>query len=164
MSSELEKAHDYLIETAGHLSNSLGLNGTAGQLYALLYLTLWKNLLSPLCSVCAISKASASVNIRALEWWGAAKKVWVKGNRRDHYIADRDIWKITMSRLQTGLERRISETNGAFEQSEKMLKKFKNKSNGSDKKLSETYLNRLNDLKKLSEKLRGLLNFLPKNL
>ncbi len=164
MNSELEKAHDYLIETAGHLSNNLGLSGTAGQLYALLYLSPEPISLKEMVEMLKISKASASVNIRALEGWGAAKKVWVKGNRRDHYIADRDIWKITISRMKIGLERRISETGGAIDTAEKMLKKFKNKSNGSDKKLAEIYLNRVNELKKLSEKLQGLLKFIPENL
>jgi len=107
MNTELEKAHDYFIETAGHLSKSMGLSEIAGQLYAFLYLSPDPVSLNEMVDSLKISKASASVNIRALEGWGAAKKVWVKGNRRDHYAADRDIWKIATSRLKLGLQKRF---------------------------------------------------------
>ncbi len=164
MNSELEKAHDYFIETAGRLSKSMGLNEIAGQLYALLYLSPEPISLNEMVGKLKISKASASVNIRALEGWGAAKKIWVKGNRRDHYIADRDVWKIASNRLKVGLERRISEANGAVGQVEKMLKDSEKKFNDENKKLARTYMERIKTVRKMSERLEKLLKLLPTDL
>jgi len=164
MNSELEKAHDYFIETASRLSKGLGLSEIAGQIYALLYLSPEPISLNEMVEKLKISKASASVNIRALEGWGAAKKVWVKGNRRDHYVADGDIWKIVTTRLKLGLERRISEANGAIEQVEKMLKNSHKKLNGNDKKLARTYMQRIRTVRKLAQRLERLLKFLPTDL
>jgi DNA-binding transcriptional regulator GbsR (MarR family) len=161
MDPELEKAHDYFIETAGRLSKNLGLSEIAGQLYALLYLSPDPISLNEMVEKLKMSKASASVNIRALERWGAAKKVWVKGNRRDHYAADRDVWKVASSRLKVGLERRISEANGAIEQVEKMLKDSEKKFNGENKKLARTYVERIKTVRKMSERLEKLLKLLP---
>ena len=179
MNSELEKAHDHFIEVAGRLSQSMGLSEIAGQLYALLYLSPEPISLNEMVEKLKISKASASVNIRALEGWGAAKRVWVKGNRRDHYAPDRDIWKIATSRLKIGLERRISEASGAIERVEKMLRsaneKFskvsQNSSNGKagsftdkDKKLAETYMQRIKTVRQTAERFEKLLKFLPAGL
>ena len=164
MNSELEKAHDHFIETAGGLAKSMGLNEIAGQLYAFLYLSPEPISLNEMVEMLKISKASASVNIRALEAWGAAKKVWVKGNRRDHYVADRDIWKIATSRLKSGLNQRISEANTAIELTEEMLKNSNGKFNGKDKKLARVYMERITDVKKMSSQLQKLLKFLPAGL
>ena len=164
MNPELEKARDHFIETAGHLSTSLGLSEIAGRLYALLYLSPDPISLNEMVDMLKISKASASVNIRTLEGWGAARKVWVKGNRRDHYTADRDIWKLGTNRLKTGLERRMSEANGAMEQAEEMLKNSQEKFNGDAKKLAATYIKRIKAIRETTEKLERLLTFIPSNL
>ena len=164
MNSELEKAHDYFIETASRLSKGMGLSEIAGQIYALLYLSPEPISLNEMVEKLKISKASASVNIRALEGWGAAKKVWVKGNRRDHYVADRDIWKIVTNRLKLGLERRITEASGAIEQVEKMLQHSQEKMNSNDKKVARVYMQRIKAVKQLTGRLENLLKFLPADL
>ncbi len=164
MNSELEKAHDYFIETASRLSKGMGLSEIAGQIYALLYLSPEPISLNEMVEKLKISKGSASVNVRALEGWGAAKKVWVKGNRRDHYVADGDIWKIVTTRLKLGLERRVSEGNMAIERVEKMLKNSHRKLNGNDKELARTYMQRIRTVRKLAQRLERLLEFLPTDL
>ena len=164
MNSELEKAHDYFIETASRLSKGMGLSEIAGQIYALLYLSPEPISLNEMVEKLKISKASASVNIRALEGWGAARKVWVKGNRRDHYVADGDIWKIVTSRLKLGLERRVSEGNMAIEQVEKMLQNSQEKMNSNDKKVARVYMQRIKAVKQLTGRLENLLKFLPTDL
>ncbi len=164
MNSELEKAHDYFIETASRLSKGMGLSEIAGQIYALLYLSPEPISLNEMVEKLKISKASASVNIRALEGWGAAKKVWVKGNRRDHYVADGDIWKIVTTRLKLGLERRVSEGNMAIEQVEAMLRNSEKKFNDKDKRLARTYMQRIRTVKKMTQRLERLLKFLPTDL
>ena len=84
----------------------------------------------------------------------------MKGNRRDHYIADRDIWKIATGRLKVGLEHRISEANTAIEQTEEMLNNSNGKFNGEDKKLASTYMERIADVRKMSSRLARVLKLL----
>ncbi len=164
MNSELEKAHDYFIETASRLSKGMGLSEIAGQIYALLYLSPEPISLNEMVEKLKISKASASVNIRALEGWGAVRKVWVKGNRRNHYVVDGNIWKIVTNRLKLGLERRITEASGAIEQAEKMLQNSQEKMNSNDKKVARVYMQRIKAVKQLTGRLENLLKFLPTDL
>ncbi len=164
MNPGLEKTHDYFIETVARLCKGMGLSEIAGQLYALLYLSAVPISLNEMVERLKISKGSASVNIRALEGWGAAKRVWVKGNRRDHYVADTDIWKIVTNRLKLGLERRITEASGAVEQVEKMLQDSQEKMNSNDKKVARVYMQRIKAVKQLTGRLENLLKFLPTDL
>ncbi|MBP7055350.1 MAG: hypothetical protein KBB52_00660 [Candidatus Omnitrophica bacterium] len=54
------------------------------------------------------SKGNVSINIRELEKWGAARKVWIKGSRKDYYEAELDIKKIISSKLKTSMQRRLA--------------------------------------------------------
>ena len=45
-------------------------------------------------SVLCISKGSASVGTRQLATWGAIRKVWIPGDRRDYYQVNEDLWQL----------------------------------------------------------------------
>ena len=87
----------------------LGLSKPACQLYALLFIRGAPLSLDAMAEALGISKGSVSVNIRALERWGAVKKVWRKGSRKDYYRAEEDIEKIVSDRLSEGLGRRLDD-------------------------------------------------------
>ena len=42
-----------------------------------------------------------------LEGWGAVKKIWRKGSRKDFYQCEEDIPKIVITRLREGLGKRL---------------------------------------------------------
>jgi len=75
------------IEDTGNATQSFGLGRVVGQLYAYLYFSPTPRNLSDMQEALAISKGSASTAVRQLEQWGAVKKVWVKGDRKDYYEA-----------------------------------------------------------------------------
>ncbi len=81
------KGKRQLIEAVGNLCRRLGLPRTVGQIYGLLYLSPRPLSLEEIAEGLGISKASASTGTRQLLALGAAKKVWVPGNRRDLFEA-----------------------------------------------------------------------------
>jgi DNA-binding transcriptional regulator GbsR (MarR family) len=76
------------IEHSGLLTQSLGLGRALGQIYAYLYFSQESRTLDDMTAALGISKGGASMTVRQLEQWGAVQRVWVKGDRRDHYIAN----------------------------------------------------------------------------
>ncbi len=100
---------DDFVELIGNMGAGLGLSKAACQLYALLFITGRALSLDAMSEQLGISKGNVSVNIRALERWGAAKKIWRKGSRKDYYRAEEDIEKIVMERLSDGLGKRIDD-------------------------------------------------------
>ena len=149
MNSKLEKARDNFIETVGQLSASLGLSRVAGQLYALLYLGNGPLSLDDMVKVLKISKGNVSVNIRELEKWGAVRKVWVKGSRKDHYKAELDVLKVVANRLKEGLQRRMDNAMQMVNQTADFINDGKEKFNPADKKIAKIYGERLNNVKEL---------------
>jgi len=160
MNSEIEKVRDYFIEIAGSMAGNLGLNSIAGQMYALLYISSEPVSLDEITHVLKVSKGNVSVNIRTLERWGAVKKVWVKGSRRNFYKANEDILGIIKNRLKEGLTKRTREVDDGLSRAEEMLQSAGKQLNKEDKKVTHVYKQKIADIRKLSAKMEGLLRIL----
>jgi|LSQX01.3.fsa_nt_gb DNA-binding transcriptional regulator GbsR (MarR family) len=106
MEKNIEKVRDRFIEMLGNIGESLGLNRTVCQIYALLYIS--PDPLSPaeIGRLLGASRGNISINMKKLEEWNAVKKVWKKGYVRSFYKANQDIESIVVEKLKTGLEKR----------------------------------------------------------
>ena len=157
MNSEIEKVRDYFIEIAGSMARNLGLNSIAGQMYAFLYISSDPVSLDEITDILKVSKGNVSVNIRVLERWGAVKKVWVKGSRRNFYKAKEDILGIITNCLKEGLTKRTKEIDDGLSRAEEMLQSAGKQLNKEDKKVTHVYKRKFADIRKLSAKVEGLL-------
>jgi len=75
------------VEDAGALTQSFGVGRVIGQIYAYLYFSAEPRNLIDMQEALGISKGSASTGVRQIEQWGGVRKVWVKGDRKDYYVA-----------------------------------------------------------------------------
>ncbi|MBI2082943.1 MAG: MarR family transcriptional regulator [Deltaproteobacteria bacterium] len=130
-SSKLDEVRDRLIESAGKISaNMLGMvSKVGGQIYSLLFLSRNPLSLDQISEQLKVSKGGVSVNVRMLEEAGLVRKVWVKGDRRDYYEAQRDyprkLLKDFFDRVRRGIEdstRVIHRCLAELEQGSKGLK------------------------------------------
>lgn len=69
------------------MTQTLGVGRTLGQVFAHIYFSRRPQSLDDLTRSLGISKGSASMIVRQLEQWGALRKVWIKGERKDYYEA-----------------------------------------------------------------------------
>ncbi len=109
MKSNLAKAQDVFLDKINLICSRFGLNNIMAQLYALLYLSNKPMSLNDMVEQLKISKGSASINIRALERYGAVKRIWVRGSRKDYYAAESDISKVVLERIRSMAQGRLSE-------------------------------------------------------
>ena len=145
------------IETIGTLGESIGLNRTVCQIYALLFIT--PEPLSPadIGRTLGVSKGNISINLKKLEEWNAVKKVWRKGYSRSFYTANGDIEDIIFEKLKTGLKKRNVILESMLSE---IKKKIKTSGRTEDKKLMRYYSSRIS-------KIEGLLKeitFFTKNI
>lgn len=109
MTEKLMHTQDIFLDRINQICGKFGLNNIMAQLYAILYLSDKPMSLNDMVERLKISKGSASINIRALERYGAVKRVWVKGSRKDYYEAEMDIVKVVMERAKSIAQNRLSE-------------------------------------------------------
>ncbi|MCL6479140.1 MAG: MarR family transcriptional regulator [Peptococcaceae bacterium] len=99
MDKKLARSRDALIQALGRQSSFWGLGRTAGEMYAVLYLSSEPVSLEELAQRLDVTKGNVSVAIRQLEQLGMVRRSWQKGDRRVFFEAEADLWKIAHSVL-----------------------------------------------------------------
>ena len=112
-----ETARWEMVEAGGRTAQSFGLNRLLGQLYMYLFLTKDALSLDELAEGVGVSKASVSITCRQLENWGALKRVWKKGDRKDYYEAQTEFGRILNNGLKTSLQKKLESAKIQIERS-----------------------------------------------
>jgi hypothetical protein len=85
------------IQDMGNISQSLGLGRVVGQTYAYLYFSPKPRNLADIQHALSVSRGSACTVVRQLAHWGAVRKVWVQGDRKDYYVANDWLGRVVRS-------------------------------------------------------------------
>lgn len=100
-----EEAVDRFVEFWGEMASNWGINRTMARVYALLYCADRPLNTDDIMERLQISRGSANMNLRSLVEWEIVEKVSVSGSRKDHYVAETDVWQVT-ARIIEERERR----------------------------------------------------------
>lgn len=157
MNKGLIKVQDIFLDRTNHVCKKLGLNNVMAQLYAILYLSNKPLSLDDMVERLKISKGSASVNIRALESYGAVRRVWVRGSRRDYYEADTDIARVIMDRVKLIARLRLSEVDELMKTSLKILDSVKPSDKDEDAAI-KAFRQKLDEIEALRSRTQALFD------
>lgn len=90
----LEEGKDKFIQSWGALGSSWGINRTMAQIHALLLISPEAMSAEEIMDELKISRGNANMNIRALIDWGLAYKELKTGERREYFVAEKDMWEV----------------------------------------------------------------------
>lgn len=107
-----EEAKDKFIHTWGTLATQWGINRSMAQLHALLLIAPEPLTTEDVMEQLQISRGNASMNLRDLMDWGLIYKQLKPGERKEFYVAEKDIWKVAR---QVAKERRRREITPVIE-------------------------------------------------
>lgn len=82
------------IQSWGALGSNWGINRTMAQIHALLLISSEPLSTDDIRKALHISLGNANMNIRALIDWGLAYKTMISGERKDYFIAEKDMGKV----------------------------------------------------------------------
>ena len=91
---ELNEAKNKYIQTWGSLATSWGINKTMAQVHALLLVSTKPLSAEDIMETLKISRGNVNMNVRALIDWGIVSKEFVVGERKEFFVADKDIWEL----------------------------------------------------------------------
>jgi DNA-binding transcriptional regulator GbsR (MarR family) len=83
---------DRFINEWGLLANAWGVSPLLGRIHGLLLLQGEPMTAEAVCERLEISRASASVQLNAILAWGLARRMYLPGDRRQHYLAEPEPW------------------------------------------------------------------------
>jgi DNA-binding transcriptional regulator GbsR (MarR family) len=86
-----KEAKNKFVQTWGALGSQWGINKTMAQIHALLMVSSEAISMEDIMEELQISRGNASMNIRALMDWGIVYKEYKTGERREFFIAEKDL-------------------------------------------------------------------------
>lgn len=92
--SELTQIKDDFVTQWGALGTQWGINRTMAMIHALLLVSPKPLTTDEIMEDLSVSRGNANTNLRDLVSWGLIRQVILKGERKDHYEAEKDTWKI----------------------------------------------------------------------
>lgn len=81
-------------DAVGGLIEAWGFKRNMGRMWAVLYLEDHPLSAADLVERLGLSTGAVSMLLTEMQEWGAVKKAWVVGERREHYEAETSIWKM----------------------------------------------------------------------
>ena len=92
--AQLAAARDEFIAQWGVMGSSWGINRTMAQIHALLLVSRQPLSTDEVMEELHISRGNANMNLRDLVGWGLIRSVVRKGERKEYFEAEKDVWKM----------------------------------------------------------------------
>ena len=91
---KLTEAKQQFISNWGAYGTHWGINRTMAQIHALLMVSPDPITQDEMMEELNISRGNVNMNIRELINWGLVERVIVPGERKEYFVAEKDIWKV----------------------------------------------------------------------
>ncbi|MCC6873655.1 MAG: ArsR family transcriptional regulator [Sandaracinaceae bacterium] len=143
-------------DAIGRLMELWGFKRNMGRVWTVLYLSDSPLTAADLRERLRLSTGSVSMTLAELGRWGVVRKVWIQGDRRDHFAAEGDLWKM-VSRVFR--ERELTEVREAVTALQQALAALEQKSGGDPKRraVQRERLSQLLELAKLGQRVLEVL-------
>ena len=104
---EFKEAKNKFVQTWGALGSQWGINKTMAQIHALLMVSNEPVSMEDIMEELQISRGNASMNLRALIDWGIVYKEYKPGERREFFIAEKDLDELAVKIAKERSKREI---------------------------------------------------------
>ncbi|MFB0612874.1 GbsR/MarR family transcriptional regulator [Aurantiacibacter poecillastricola] len=80
----------------GEMGSQWGVNRSVSQVHALLYLSDAPLNAEEICDTLGLARSNVSTALKELQGYGIIRRTHVMGDRRDHFVAETDLWEMLM--------------------------------------------------------------------
>lgn len=152
---QLSEAKEKYIQTWGTFATNWGINRTMAQVHALLLASGKPLSTDEVMEQLEISRGNANMNLRALIDWGIVRKEFIKGDRKEYFVAEKDVWylfkQITKERRKREIEPVIS-----------FLEELKNIEDN-DTEEAQEFIKLMNDFSSVTGKINNIMDLAIKS-
>lgn len=152
---QLAEAKAKFIADWGRFGTNWGINRTMAQIHALLLVSPDALSAEDVMDQLAISRGNANMNLRELIDWGLVQKVIVPGERKEFFIAEKDIWKVARQIVKERKKREL-------DQMVPVLKELSEVEGDKRDKAVKTFTDTINNIRKFSDQADKALDTMIK--
>jgi DNA-binding transcriptional regulator GbsR (MarR family) len=98
----------------GDMGGQWGVNRSVAQIHALLFLSVKPLPAEEISEELGIARSNVSNSLKELVSWKLIKRVPIQGDRREHFVAEADVWEMAMRIAAGRKEREIDPARAAI--------------------------------------------------
>ena len=148
---KLEEAKQQFIDTWGALGSDWGINKSVAQVHALLLASSNPISTDEIMERLVISRGNANMSIRQLIDYGIVYKKHIAGDRKEYFIAEKDVLKWAM---KIAIMRKKKELDPVMDILKEVSKATENEKSDEGKEFHET----VKDIQELTDQLEKIAN------
>ncbi len=114
MPETLDAVRDRFLLHWGEMGTRWGVNRTVAQVHALLFISAEPVSAPDIMAALTISRGNVSMALKELEGWGLVQRVLVKGERKEYYTTEKDVWALFRRVAAERKRREIDPTLGVL--------------------------------------------------
>ena len=160
--SPLDQARNLYIRRWGEMGATWGISRTMAEIHALLYLAN-----DPLCTddvmdQLAISRGSASMNLRELVNWGLIERIHRRGDRKEYFEAEKDVWQMFETITRERRRREVLPIMETIERCLVMIEESGGRRRGQTSRQAQVYRTRFTEIYEFCKLMETLFNLISK--
>lgn len=152
---QLSEAKEKYIQTWGTFATNWGINRTMAQVHALLLASNRPLSTDEVMKQLEISRGNANMNLRGLIDWGIVKKELIKGDRKEYFVAEKDVWYLFKQITKERRKREIEPVISFLEE----LKNIEDK----DSEEAQEFIRLMNDFSSVTGKINNIMDLAIKS-
>jgi HTH-type transcriptional regulator, glycine betaine synthesis regulator len=103
----LREAQDRFVAVWGQMAGAWGISRTMAEVHALLYVTGSALCTDDIMERLQISRGNASMSLRALLDWNIVSRVTKRGDRKEYFEAEQDVWALFRAIVRERMKREV---------------------------------------------------------
>ena len=152
---KITEARQQFISQWGAFGTHWGINRTMAQIHALLMVSPDPLTQDEMMEELNISRGNVNMNIRELINWGLVERQFIQGERKEYFVAEKDIWKVVRLIVK---ERKKRELEPMLE----LLNKLEEVEGDKKDKNVKAFLDTVTGIKKLGKQADKTLDMMVK--
>ncbi|MFH0983581.1 MAG: MarR family transcriptional regulator [Planctomycetota bacterium] len=92
--SVIDQSKALFIRRWGEMAASWGISRTMAEIHALMFVSTHPLCTDDVMDQLQISRGNASINLRELTRWGLIERLHVRGDRKEYFKAESDVWQM----------------------------------------------------------------------
>ncbi len=160
--SLLSQSRSLFIRRWGEMAASWGISRTMAEIHALLFISNQPLCTDDLMDELQVSRGNVSMNLRQLVTWGLAERVHHRGDRKEYFVAESDVWAMFEIISRERRRREIEPIVETIDRCRSMLKEELKGLKGDRRREVEQFRQRLDDMQEFLSLVNSLFNLLVK--
>lgn len=160
--SSFEAAKNLFIRRWGEMAASWGVSRTMAEIHALLFISSESLCTDDVMDQLSVSRGSASTNLRELVNWGLIHRVHRKGDRKEFFEAEKNVWTMFETIVRERRRREMQPIVETLHRCLEMIEAGTSKANDADAHVVEAHRKRYRDILGFCEVMNQLFHLMER--